>query len=64
MGSGNAPGGRRWGIRVGLRQVRQVGDDLARAILWERRTLDDSGQLHEQPFTTLWDLLTRLRPRD
>ncbi len=41
MGSGNAPGGRRWGIRVGLRQMRQVGDDLAKAILWERRTLDE-----------------------
>jgi error-prone DNA polymerase len=47
---------------VGLRQVRQVGDDLARAILWERRTLDESGHLHERPFTSLWDLLGRLRP--
>ncbi len=62
VGSGNAPGGRRWGIRIGLRQVSQVGEDLARAILWGRRTLDESGQLHERPFTSLWDLLTRLRP--
>jgi error-prone DNA polymerase len=65
MGSGHAPGGiggRRWGIRIGLRQVSQIGEDLARAILWERRTLDESGQLHERPFTSLWDLLIRLRP--
>src|SRR6185312_14294424 len=62
VGSGNAPGGRRWGIRIGLRQISQVGEDLARAILWERRTLDESGQLHERPFTSLWDLLIRLRP--
>jgi error-prone DNA polymerase len=62
MGSGHAPGGRRWGIRIGLRQVSKIGEDLARAILWERRTLDESGQLHERPFTSLWDLLVRLRP--
>jgi error-prone DNA polymerase len=62
IGSGNAPGGRRWGIRIGLRQVSQVGDDLARAILWERRTFDASGHLQERPFTSLWDFLVRLRP--
>jgi error-prone DNA polymerase len=65
VGSGNAPGGiggKRWGIRIGLRQVSQIGEDLARAILWERRTLGESGQLHEHPFTSLWDLLIRLRP--
>ena len=42
--------------------MRQVGDEVAKAILFARRTVDDSGQLHEQPFTTLWDLLARLRP--
>lgn len=62
MGSGDAPGGRHWGIRVGLRQITQVGDDLAKAILFARRTLDETGQLHEHPFTSLWDLLARLRP--
>ncbi|MGE5333071.1 MAG: hypothetical protein ACM3N4_00090 [Nitrososphaerota archaeon] len=62
MGSEYDPSGRRWGIRIGLRQVSQVGDELAKAILWERRTLDDAGHLHERSFTTLWDLLTRLRP--
>lgn len=62
VGSGDATGGRRWGIRIGLRQVSQIGDELARAILWERRTVDASGHLHERPFTSLWDLLVRLRP--
>ncbi len=65
LGSGegrDVPGGRRWGIRVGLRQVARVGDDLAKAILWERRPVDESGQLHERPFTSLWDMLARLRP--
>jgi DNA polymerase III alpha subunit len=71
LGRGDAPGGnggsggkrgRRWGIRIGLRQVSQIGDELAKAILFTRRTFDANGHLHEQPFTTLWDMLTRLRP--
>jgi len=62
VGSGNAPGGRRWGIRIGLRQVSQIGDEVAKAILFARRTVDESGQLRERPFTSLWDLLVRLRP--
>src|SRR5262249_8909090 len=27
----------RWALRIGLRQVAHVGDELAQAILWERR---------------------------
>lgn len=57
------PGRQRWAIRIGLRQIAQVGDDLAKAILFARRPLDEeTSQLHEQPFTSLWDALTRLRP--
>ncbi|HEX8732307.1 MAG TPA: hypothetical protein VF725_09650, partial [Ktedonobacterales bacterium] len=44
----------RWAIRIGLRQVSQVGADLARAILWERR---------ERPFSGLEDFIGRLRPQ-
>ncbi|HEX8982007.1 MAG TPA: DNA polymerase III subunit alpha [Ktedonobacterales bacterium] len=43
----------RWAIRIGLRQVAQVGEDLARMILWERR---------QRPFTSLEDFCARLRP--
>ncbi len=57
------PGRERWAIRVGLRQIARVGDDLAKAILFTRRPLDEeTGHLHERPFTSLWDLLSRLRP--
>lgn len=49
-----SPGRARWAIRIGLRQVAQVGEELARAILWERR---------ERPFTSLEDFLERLRPQ-
>jgi error-prone DNA polymerase len=44
----------RWGLRIGLRQVAQVGDELAQAILWERR---QGGR-----FTSLAELCRRLRP--
>ncbi|MGO8948444.1 MAG: DNA polymerase III subunit alpha [Ktedonobacterales bacterium] len=47
-----APGQGRWGIRIGLRQIAQVGEELAHAILFERR----------RPFTSLQDLGVRLRP--
>ena len=48
----------RWAIRIGLRQVAQVGEDLVRAILWERR-----GQMRESdiPFASLADFCTRMR---
>jgi error-prone DNA polymerase len=55
-------GHERWAIRVGLRQIARVGEEVAKAILFARRTVDESGQLQEQPFTSLWDLLVRLRP--
>ncbi|HZC05837.1 MAG TPA: DNA polymerase III subunit alpha [Ktedonobacterales bacterium] len=51
----------RWAIRIGLRQVAQVGEDLARAILWERRGGDAVGG--ERPFTSLEDAIGRLRPQ-
>jgi len=57
---GSPPG--RWAIRIGLRQVRHVGEELARAILWERRPVDETGQMWERPFVSLWDLCRRLRP--
>jgi len=31
----------RWAIRIGLRQIAQVGEELARTILWERRGTSD-----------------------
>lgn len=67
-----SPGHERWAIRIGLRQVAQVGDDLAQAILWARRgalidvpdaaTTETSANQRERPFTTLADLCARLRP--
>ena len=51
VGSGN------WAIRIGLRQVAQVGDDLAQAILWERRSVRGDGR----PFTSLANFCTRMR---
>ena len=56
-----SPGHERWAIRIGLRQVKQVGEELARAILWERRGASDAQG--EQPFTSLEDALERLRPQ-
>jgi len=70
----------RWAIRIGLRQIAQVGEELARAILWERRGPQDASahandapadavtpvtpmtSAQERPFTSLQDLLQRLRP--
>ncbi|HEX8995172.1 MAG TPA: DNA polymerase III subunit alpha [Ktedonobacterales bacterium] len=49
-----SPGRERWAIRIGLRQVAQVGAEMASAILWERR---------ERPFASLEDFLSRLRPQ-
>jgi error-prone DNA polymerase len=56
---GTPPG--RWAIRIGLRQVAQVGDELGQAILWERRRLG-SDAAHERRFTSLEDFCQRLRP--
>jgi error-prone DNA polymerase len=55
----------RWAIRIGLAQVSQVGEELAQAILWERRqgrnpeTPKDQG---ERLFSSLSDVCQRLRP--
>ena len=38
IGSPGQDGHERWAIRIGLRQIAQIGDELARAILWERRS--------------------------
>ena len=47
-----APGHERWAIRIGLRQIAHVGEELAHAILFER----------QRPFTSLQDLCARMRP--
>ncbi len=54
----------RWAIRIGLRQVAHVGDELAEAILWERRgrRIGDTSAQHEHAFTSLADACQRLRP--
>lgn len=57
-----ASGYERWAIRIGLRQVAQIGDDLARTILWARRGAPGTQGACERPFTTLADLCARLRP--
>ena len=54
-------GRRRWAIRIGLRQVAQVGEELARAILWER-TPGPLDAPEKRPYTSLADLCQRLRP--
>jgi error-prone DNA polymerase len=65
----------KWAIRIGLRQVAQVGEDLARAILWERQPSSFSGSMSgstanadtphaacaARPFTSLADFCTRMR---
>jgi error-prone DNA polymerase len=56
---GSPPG--RWAIRIGLRQVAQVGEDLAQAILWERRRRGPA-KSGERPFDSLADFCQRLRP--
>ena len=56
----------RWAIRIGLAQVRQVGEELAQAIMWERRLTRQEGD--EGPrwrncyFSSLADVCQRLRP--
>src|SRR6185437_10225263 len=62
-----SPGHARWAIRIGLRQVAQVGEELARAILWERRSVVSEPGVQsehpgEHPFASLEDFLERLRP--
>jgi DNA polymerase III alpha subunit len=62
---GTPPG--RWAIRIGLQQVTQVGEELAKAILWERRGRSElrngqDGPDGEQRFTTLAEVCQRLRP--
>jgi error-prone DNA polymerase len=56
----------RWAIRIGLAQVRQVGEELAQAILWERRQMrqeDDEGpQWRNRFISSLADACQRLRP--
>jgi error-prone DNA polymerase len=70
-------GHERWAIRIGLRQIAGVGDELAEAILWERRWHGHGqggtvrGSWHaaesrpsdepEHPFTSLADVCHRLR---
>jgi error-prone DNA polymerase len=61
----------RWAIRIGLAQVSQVGEEVARAILWERRqesdgaisdgAIKEEGQ-QERFFSSLSDVCQRLRP--
>jgi error-prone DNA polymerase len=56
----------RWAIRIGLAQVSQVGEELAQAILWERRqgsngAIKEEGQ-QERFFSSLSDACQRLRP--
>ena len=43
-------GRKRWGIRIGLAQIAQVGEEFARALLFERHSL----------YTSFQDLCTRL----
>ncbi|HLZ21587.1 MAG TPA: DNA polymerase III subunit alpha [Ktedonobacterales bacterium] len=55
----------RWAIRIGLAQVAHVGEELAEAILWERRDgyhIGDSDAERDRPFTSLGDFCARLRP--
>jgi error-prone DNA polymerase len=72
---GSPPG--RWAIRIGLSQVAQVGEELAEAILWERRRGracvgaaagtgegGEDGDGGGRPFASLADVCTRLRPHD
>jgi error-prone DNA polymerase len=56
----------RWAIRIGLAQVSQVGEELAQAILWERRQMrqegDEGPRWRNHPFSSLADACQRLRP--
>ena len=57
-----------WAIRIGLAQVTQVGEELAQAILWERRGAargavpDGVCTPCERPFRSLADFCARMRP--
>jgi error-prone DNA polymerase len=53
-------GHERWAIRIGLRQIAGVGEDMARAILWARRGPPGESRV-ERPFATVADLCQRLR---
>ena len=62
-------GRERWAIRIGLRQIAQVGDELARTILWERRNIPEKPESRKSTkkpqdrlFCSLHDLCIRLRP--
>jgi error-prone DNA polymerase len=48
VGASNGRAGH-WAIRLGLRQVAHVGDELAQAILWERRRLNLVGFRKQRP---------------
>ena len=52
----------RWAIRIGLRQVAHVGDELADAILWARRGEHRQSGRTTRTFTSLADFCQRLRP--
>jgi error-prone DNA polymerase len=56
----------RWAIRIGLAQVSQVGEELAQAILWERRQArhEDQAGTHWRNhfFSSLVDTCQRVRP--
>lgn len=57
-------GHERWAIRIGLRQIAGVGDELAEAILWERRWHGAESRPSDEPghpFTSLADACHRLR---
>lgn len=62
------PSHERWAIRIGLRQVAQVGEELAEAILWERGgggrgcRGDGQQQQDQRPYRSLPDVCARLRP--
>ncbi len=62
---GSPPG--RWAIRIGLTQVAHVGEELAEAILWERRrgrsgdSRGEDGDDRERRFCSLADFLARTR---
>src|SRR6185312_9931189 len=56
----------RWAIRIGLAQVSHVGEELAQAILWERRQTrqegDEGPRWRNRSFSSLADACLRLRP--
>jgi error-prone DNA polymerase len=57
----------RWAIRIGLAQVTQVGEELAQAILWARRTErhvegEEDEHYQQHSFSSLSDVCQRLRP--